>query len=207
MSRNHDWLGVEESLHRALMSSECGRLMLKRVGATMRASVAERGEDMKLTPCDLYRALLFEDYPTTYSDDDTSFPDGFIYPRWQYKHYIAKVKRNGRWVEEPRVSRADVKYENDGKVKPGGGTSLFDCDGWFGFAKWHYFRIPKGIEVPRNLHLEGPGDEQTNASKTRTAHHYQIEVKIPMTTSAFKGSLDNFLRAAIARNVELAHSA
>jgi hypothetical protein len=181
--------------------------MLKRASATMTAFAAQPGEDMTLTPCDLHRALLYEDYPTAYSDDDANIPDGFLYPRWQDKHYTAQVKRNGRWVEEQRVSRADVNYHDDGKVRTGGGTSLFDCDGWFGFAKWHYFRIPKGTELPKNLHLEGPGDEQTNASKTRTGHHYQVEVKIPMTTSAFKGSLDNFLRAAIARNVELAHHA
>lgn len=73
--------------------------------------------------------------------------------------------------------------------------------------------IPGGIpkdtrtRVPANLHIEGPGEQQTNASSTRTGHHYQIEVKMPMTVDAMKGLLDTFLRAAIVRNVELAHHA
>ena len=161
---------------------------------------------MATTPCHLYRALNKEDFPTAYADTDTGIPDGLLYPRWQPKNYTARFKRNGAWVEEQRVSQADVRYHADGKVKTGGGTSLFDCDGWFGFAKWNYFRIPEGTAVPANLHIAGPGEEQTNASGNRTGHHYQIEVKAPMTTDAMKGLLDNFLRAAIARNVELAHA-
>ena len=162
---------------------------------------------MAMTPCHLYRGLNFEDYPDAFASTDDAIPDGFLYPRWQNKNYTARVKRGGVWVEEQRVSKADVRYQNDGKVKTGGGTSLFDCDGWFGFSKWHYFQIPKGTPIPPNMRLEGPGEEQTNASGSRTGHHYQIEIKAPMMPDAFKGALDTFLRAAIARNVELAHSA
>ena len=45
------------------------------------------------------------------------------------------------------------------------------------------------------------------ASGTRTGRHYQIEARAPMTVGALKGLLDNFLRSAIGRNVELAHHA
>jgi hypothetical protein len=159
------------------------------------------------TPCHLYRALNVEDFPNTYAGTDTAIPDGFLYPRWQPKNHTARFKRNGHWVEEQRVSPADLRSHKDGKVKKGGGTSLFDCDGWVGFAKWHYFHMPEGTAIPANLHLDGPGEEQSNGSKTRTGHHYQFEVKVPMTTDALKGLLDNFLRAAIARHVELAHGA
>lgn len=162
---------------------------------------------MAKTPCHLYRALNRDDYPTAYAGTDADIPDGLLYPRWQPKPYIARFKRNGNWVEEQRVSPADVRYHDDGRVKKGGGTSLFDCDGWFGFAKWHYFRIPEGTAIPPNLHLDGPGAQQSNASESRAGHHYQIEVKVPMLPDAMKGLLDNFLRAAIARNVELAHHA
>ncbi len=162
---------------------------------------------MAKTPCHLYRALNKDDFPNAFADTDDAIPDGFLYPRWQPKNYTVRFKRNGAWVEQQKVAPADVRYRNDGKVKTGGGTSLFDCDGWFGFANWHYFRIPEGTTIPPNLHLEGPGDEQTNGSGTRTGHHYQIEVKVPMMPSAMRGLLDNFLRAAIARNVELAHHA
>jgi hypothetical protein len=52
----------------------------------------------------------------------------------------------------------------------------------------------------------GPGEEQTNTSGTRTGHHYQIEARAPMTVAAMKGALDTLLRAAIARNVQLAQT-
>lgn len=162
---------------------------------------------MAKTPCHLYRALNYDDHPNAYEGTDNNIPDGFLYPRWQPKNYVQQVRRGKTVVDVPRVSQADVRYHNDGKVKTGGGTSLFDCDGWFGFAKWHYFRIPKDTPIPANLIITGPGEEQTNASGKRTGHHYQIEVGVPMMPDALRGLLDNFLRAAIARNVELAQHA
>lgn len=51
------------------------------------------------------------------------------------------------------------------------------------------------------------GEAQTNAGGPRTSHHYKVEARIPMMPDAFKGVLETFLRAAIARNVELAHGA
>ena len=162
---------------------------------------------MSTTPCHLYRWLRYDDFATAYSGTDADIPDGLLYPRWAPKNYMARFKQKGQWVEQQRVSPADVRYDNQGRVKTGGGTSLFDCEGWFGFTAWHYFRIPKDTPVPPNLCVEGPGEEQTNASGARTGHHYQIEVRAPMTAAAMKGLLDNFLRSAIARNVELAHHA
>lgn len=159
---------------------------------------------MPNTDCHLFRSLRYDDFATAYVGTENNIPNGLLYPRWQPKPYTARFKRQGQWVEERRVSPADVRYNQRGEVRTGGGTSLFDCDGWFGFSAWHYFRIPQGTPIPDSLLIDGPGPEQTNASGSRTGHHYQIEVRAPMTVDAMKGALDNFLRAAIARNVELA---
>ena len=35
------------------------------------------------------------------------------------------------------------------EVEAGGGTSLFNVDGWFGFGHWKYFEIPNGTGIWR----------------------------------------------------------
>jgi hypothetical protein len=158
-------------------------------------------------PCHLYRALRYEDFGQAYAGTENDIPDGLLDPRWEISFYTVRRKVGKNWVEEQRKSLPDVRFYDDGKIKRGGGTSLFDCDGWFGFTNWHYFRIPKGTQIPANLVIKGPGEEQTNTSGTRTGHHYQIEVRAPMFRAAMEGALNNLLRAAIAKNVELAQTA
>ncbi len=90
------------------------------------------------------------------------------------------------------------------EVEAGGGTSLFNVDGWFGFGHWKYFEIPNGTEYGDNLKIKKGRSKRANKSGNRSGHHYQIEPKTRMTVQAYKGALDNFARAAVARSVELA---
>ena len=123
--------------------------------------------------------------------------DGVLYPRFVSSPY---TDRNG----QTRTSRRDVKYDHDGNVIPGGGTSMHDCEGWFGFANWRYFWIPLGTEIPASLKITGGGEATTNASGRVTGRHYQIEPLAPMTVSALKGALDNLVRNGIVKQVKKA---
>ncbi|MBV8972011.1 MAG: hypothetical protein JO290_06940 [Sphingomonadaceae bacterium] len=165
---------------------------------------------MATTDCHLYRSLRYDDFGQSYAGTEDTIPDGLLYPRWRNTNYTVSFRRGGRVVEEERVSRADVRYNPAGEVRTGGGTSLFDVEGWFGSRDWHYFRIPEGTTIPDSLVVQGPGPEQSNGrpgNGARTGHHYQIEVRVPMTVEAMKGALDTFLRSAIAKNVQLAQTA
>ena len=61
--------------------------------------------------------------------------------------------------------------------------------------------------MPPNTTLPtAPATSPINKSGNRSGHHYQIEPKSRMTVQAYKGALDNFARAAVARSVELART-
>lgn len=121
---------------------------------------------------------------------------GLLYPRFEESSYI-----DGSGIE--RTSPADVKIES-GKVQKGGGTSMFDVEGWFGYSNWRYFHIPIGTEYPDSLFIRKGKSKRANRSGKLNGHHYQIEPKNPMTTDAYKGALDTFARNAVARQVESA---
>jgi hypothetical protein len=109
-------------------------------------------------------------------------------------------------VRAEQVSSADVAVHplpTGDEVEAGGGTSLFNVDGWFGFGYWKYFEIPGGTDYDVGLTIRKGRSKRTNKSGNRTGHHYQIEPKNRMTVVAYEGALDNFARAAIARSVEL----
>jgi hypothetical protein len=87
-------------------------------------------------------------------------------------------------------------------VKSGGGTSMFDVSGWFGLDSWEYFHVPKDTEYSEGLSIIQGKNNRRNRDKTLRGRHYQIEPKNPMTVDAYKGALNNFARAAVAKQVE-----
>lgn len=155
---------------------------------------------MPKTNADLFRAIK----NGTFKDDEfvkNNAPVvGLLYPRFEATSYI-----DGSGKEQ--VSDVDVTIHRlpaGDEVEAGGGTSMFDVDGWFGFGFWKYFKIPKDTEYPENLVIKRGRSERTNKAGTRSGYHYQIEPKNRMTVEAYKGALDNFARSAVAKSVELA---
>lgn len=155
---------------------------------------------MPITEDDLYRAIK----NGTFDGDDFTkggIPaPGLLYPRFETTSYV-----DNAGIEQ--ISKADVaviKMPEGNEVEVGGGTSLFNVDGWFGFSHWKYFHIPVGTEYGANLVIKRGKSKRKNKSGNREGYHYQIEPKIRMTVDAFKGALDNFARSAIARQVEQA---
>lgn len=120
---------------------------------------------------------------------------GLLYPRFEDSTYIDKLGNE-------QTSRADVSIKS-GEVQSGGGTSMFDVEGWFGHSEWRYFRVPSGTKYPESLFIKKGKHKRTNKPGTLTGFHYQIEPKNPMTIDAYKGALDCFARSAIAKQVEL----
>jgi hypothetical protein len=151
---------------------------------------------MPSTTATLYRAIK----NGTFKDDelvkDGEPAAGLLYPRFETTTYI-----DGFGIEQ--VSKADVTVIGD-DVEKGGGTSMFDVDGWFGFTHWKYFCVPAGTEHPDSIVVKRGKSKRTNKSGSRSGYHYQIEPKTRMTVLAYKGALDNFARNAIVKQVELA---
>ena len=150
---------------------------------------------MPSTASSLYRAIINGSMDGPFVVDDEPVR-GLLYPRFEESTYI-----DGQGIE--RTSPADIRIES-GQVQTGGGTSMFDVAGWFGYTNWRYFHVPSGTEYPDNLILKKGKSKRTNRSGTLSGHHYQIEPKNPMTVDAYKGALDTFARNAVARQVESA---
>jgi hypothetical protein len=155
---------------------------------------------MPKTDTELYRAIK----NGTFKDDlfvaDDEPATGLLYPRFEATTYI-----DGFGKEQ--VSNADVTVHplpTGDEVEAGGGTSMFDVDGWFGFGHWKYFRVPNGTEYPENLVVKRGRSRRTNKSGNRAGYHYQIEPRNRMTVVAYKGALDNFARSAVVRAIALA---
>jgi hypothetical protein len=154
---------------------------------------------MPTTQTDLYRALKSDDFKGAFHVDGVAV-DGLLYPRFQATTYT-----DGRGIEQ--TSQADVQFQDNprtgkSEVQPGGGTSLFDVEGWFGYAHWRYFGIPNGTEFSEALQLKRSKRRRENRAKM-TGYHCQIEPKNPMTADALKGALDTFARNAVVRSIEL----
>ncbi len=152
---------------------------------------------MATTDTDLYRAIK----NGTFADDlfvvDEEPKTGVLYPRFEATTYIDGLGKE-------QVSQADVavyRTPNGDEVGTGGGTSMFDVDGWFGFSHWGYFRVPEGTEFPDSLVIKRGRSKRTNKVGNRTGYHYQIEPKNRMPVSAYKGALDNFARNAIVQSI------
>ncbi len=99
--------------------------------------------------------------------------------------------------------KIDIVTGIDGpEAIPGGGTSLHDISGWF---PNHEFWIPEGTEYCGELVLRKDAKEKTSPFNPQLrGHHFQIEVRTRLTVLALKGMLNNFARAAVARQCELA---
>jgi hypothetical protein len=139
---------------------------------------------MVKTTTDLYRAVFDGtlDGPLV-TDGEPRV--GLLYPRWD----------------------VDVTVTVEGSVamvETGGGTSLHNVDGWFGFTHCRYFHIPVDTPIPDSLKVKKGKSKRTNKSGSRTGFHYQIEPLNRMTKAALMGALDNFARSAVVRQVELA---
>ena len=144
---------------------------------------------MSKVPENLWRGVLVEDFPSGVVIEDKP-AEGILYPDFVRKP-IGK-SRDG----STRYRNPDVEVVN-GKVQPGGGTSLFNKDKFFKGNKWQFFYIPEGTEIDPDLRLAGP---EYNARFE--ANHYMIEVKKPLFINSYKGALDNLARAAIAKAYE-----
>jgi len=155
---------------------------------------------MPKTSTDLYRAIKNGTFEGDEFVKDGEPVAGLLYPRFEASTYI-----DGLGMQQ--VSNADVTVHplpTGDEVESGGGTSMFDVDGWFGFGHWKYFQVPNGTEYPENLVIKKGRSKRTNKSGQLSGYHYQIEPKNRMMVSAYKGALDNFARSAVARSVELA---
>ncbi len=82
----------------------------------------------------------------------------------------------------------------DDMVQPGGGTSLFNRDRFFGSHGWRYFYVPRDTPIPPMLSLTGP-----DYDIFFDAELWRIEARKPVPVAAWRGALDNFARAAFAR--------
>ena len=157
----------------------------------------------KSTNTDLYRSVIKGTFPGDVFVIDDKPVEGLLYPRFYTTTY---EDASG----QTRTSQADltvtVGQGGEEIAQADGGTSMFDCDGWFGFANWDYFRVPSGTPYPDSLFIRRGKSKRQNKSGTRSGRHYQIEPKNPMTVTALKGALETFARAAVARQVEIAKS-
>lgn len=146
---------------------------------------------------DLYRAIKDGAFTTPFIVDDEAI-DGLLYPRFHDTTYLNAAG-------EEKTSSADVALFDDADtgeemVNTGGGTSMFDVTEWFGTDTWSYFHVPNETEYPASLHIHRGKKKRKNRAGKR-GYHYQIEPKNPMTVDGFKGALDNFARAALAKQV------
>lgn len=139
---------------------------------------------MAKTTTNLYRAVFNGTFDGPLVTDGEP-QVGLLYPRWDV---------------DVTVTVGDAVP----MVETGGGTSLHNVEGWFGFAHCRYFYIPVDTPIPDSLKIKKGKSKRTNKAGDRTGFHYQIEPLNRMTVDALKGALDNFARAAVVRQVELA---
>jgi hypothetical protein len=154
---------------------------------------------MAATDTNLYRAVIDGTFVGPLIKDGEPVM-GVLYPRFEDSTY---VDRGG--IE--RTSPADVtvyQLAAGDEVDTGGGTSMFDVKGWFGYRVWQYFRVPDGTEYPDSLHIRRGKSKRKNKTGSLEGRHYQIEPRTRMTVVAYKGALDNFARNAVVRMVEIA---
>ncbi|HUB89578.1 MAG TPA: hypothetical protein VMA74_07590 [Dyella sp.] len=150
---------------------------------------------MSTCPADLWRAAHSSDFPNGPIIDGEP-AEGILYPTFEHK--LIGTLPNGK----PKYRKPDIKIsDDDGKVRPGAGTSLFDKEKVFRGKAWRSFHIPKDTLVDPNLSITGP-----DYNEVFDANHYQIEPAKPMFPDVYKGALDNFARAALAKAYELARS-
>lgn len=142
---------------------------------------------MATTATNLWRSVRTEQFPDGVVVN--GYPaDGILYPDFE-----------PRKLPNGSTRAADVEIK-DGKVQKLGGTSLFDRDKVFQGKSWLAFRIPKGTEIDPLLVVR-----YTNYNTRFGADHYQIEVAKPIPVDSYKGALDNFARAALAKAHQDAH--
>lgn len=154
---------------------------------------------MPNTDKDLFRALKISDFPGEFQVDDKPLR-GLLYPRFEVSSYT-----DGKG--NLQTSQADVVLKpnagtHEQEVQTGGGTSLFNVGGWFGYINWKDFKIPAQTEYPEGLVIK-TGKKKKNRDKVEGIH-YQIEPKNPMTVDAFKGALDTFARNALLASINKA---
>jgi len=144
---------------------------------------------MATTPDDLWRAVHSDEMPKI--ETDTGPVSGVLTPTMSRKKIGETKDKYGKVT--PRFREPDVTI-TDGKVQPGGGTSLFDKDRFFKSKVWQFFKIPKDTPVPESLALIGP-----DWNKRFKANHYMIGVRVPISPEAYEAALDNYARAAYAK--------
>lgn len=154
---------------------------------------------MAATDTDLYRAVIDGTFVGPLIKDGEPVK-GVLYPRFEDQTYI-----DGGGTE--RTSPADVtvhRLRAGDEVNSGGGTSVFDVKGWFGYRVWQYFRVPNGTEYPESLYIRRGKSKRRNKTGNLEGRHYQIEPRTRMTVDAYKGALDNLARNAVVRLIEVA---
>ena len=150
---------------------------------------------MAQIPTDLYRSMMGNTIKKI--TDGINPGDAVLDPRWEES---SRTLATG----EVRIDQADVDYgpgRNGPEVQPGGGTSLHDVRKWYHAAD---FWIPKGTEYSDEIKLTKSKYPSTSRSTKVTGTHYQLEVRTAMTRETFAGYLKNLVRAAVAKQVELA---
>lgn len=155
---------------------------------------------MAETKVAMWRSVRKEDFASVLTPEGMPVK-GVLYPDFE-RRLITGGKRKGQYRPPDVTTFVDeVEGVNVRFVRSGGGTSLFDKKDAFGTAYWRCFEIPAGTEIDGALLLKGPDP----SAAVPDADHYQIEPRARiMTVEAYKGALDNFARAAVARSVELA---
>jgi hypothetical protein len=109
-----------------------------------------------------------------------------------------------QFINAPDVTLERYADDAPWNVLPDGGTSMHDVAGWFGYATWNYFYVPKDTEYcDDTLFIKRDKKKKWNKTKTIKGRHYTIRPKNPMRLDAYLGALDNLARAAVVKAVEL----
>lgn len=162
---------------------------------------------MAKTEWELFRAIHRSSPDCSRLDDldagkNGASSDGLLHARIQG---AVQMGSDGRqFVEGADLTRERTGEDGPWYVLADGGTSMHDVPGWFGYAEWSYFNVPKGTEYCDDVLFFKPDKNQKwNRSKTVKGRHYTVRPKTRMTLDAYFGALDNLARAAIARSVAL----
>ena len=133
-------------------------------------------------------------------EDEERPIEGILYPRIEAETHFDRAGRE--WTR--RAEMTVFRMEDATEVDTDGGTVLFDVRGWFGHAGWRYFEVPEGTVLPENLQIRRANDIARNRAGTLQGRRHVIMPVARMSLQAYRGALDNLVRNAVVRMIELA---
>ena len=162
---------------------------------------------MATTDWELYRAIHSSSAYLGKLDDIDAGKEGVTANGLLHARTAGDVESGSdgaQFIKAPDVTLERSSDEEPWYVVNDGGTSMHDVPGWFGYAKWGYFHVPKGTEYCGDtLFIKRDKKNKWNKSHTVKGRHYTIRPKNRMTLETYFGALDNLARAAVVRSVAL----